>query len=132
MKSSGSGAESLGKALPMGTKFTRRLHCMRKIGNRSWLDIAEYASLAGSVAGSIVAVASQQVVYAAAPLTLAMSLSLVNRQRLQQQSQQQTNAIANMCQEVRSVHDKIQVLPPQERVNDVEGSIRKLEQTIVD
>jgi len=103
---------------------------MSKIGNRSWLNIAEYASLAGSAAGSIAAVASQQVVYAAAPLTLAMSLSLVNRQRLQQQSQQQTDAIADMCQEVRSVHDKIQVLPPQERVNDVEASIRKLEQAI--
>ncbi len=105
---------------------------MRKTGDRSWLDIAEYASLAGSVAGSIAAVASQQVVYAAAPLTLAMSLSLTNRQRLQQQSQQQTDAIADMCLEVRSVHDKIQVLPPKERVNDLEASIRKLEQTIID
>lgn len=105
---------------------------MRKIGNRSWLDIAEYASLAGSAAGTIATIASQQAVYAAAPLTLAMSLSFINRQRLQQQSQQQTDAIANMCQEVRSVHNKIQVLPPQERVNDVEASICKLEQTVVD
>lgn len=105
---------------------------MRKTNERNWLNIAEYVSIASSLAGSVAAVASQQVVYAAAPLTLAMSLNLANRQRLQQQSQQQIEAISDVRLEAKSLHNKVQVLPPTERVNDVEASIRKLEQTIVD
>lgn len=105
---------------------------MRKANERNWLNIAEYVLLASSLAGSVAAVASQQVVYATAPLTLAMSLNLASRQRLQQQSQQQIEAISDVRLEAKSLHNKVQALPLTERVNDVEASIRKLEQTIVD
>lgn len=47
--------------------------------NRQFLDIAEYASVAGSALGTVVAVASGQFGYAAAPLTLDISLNVVNR-----------------------------------------------------
>lgn len=104
---------------------------MRDNSERHWLDLAEYASLAGSVAGSLAAVASHQVVYATTPLTLALSLNLANRQRFQQQLQQQaTNRIADIHQEVRFLHNKVQVLPPTERINDLETTVHKLEQTI--
>ncbi len=106
---------------------------MRKTSDRCWLEMAEYISLASSVAGSVAAAASQQIVYAAAPLTLALSLSLVNRQRFQQQFQQQTTvAIANVRQEVQFLHNKIQVPPPVERFSDIEAeaSTLKLKQAI--
>ena len=70
---------------------------MRKTTDCHWLDMAEYVSLASSVAGSVAAVAFQHMVYVAAPLTVALSLSLANRQRFQQQIQQQTtSAISDM------------------------------------
>lgn len=81
---------------------------MRTTTNRHWLNIAEYVSLAGSVAS----IASQQVVYAAAPVTLALSFSLANRQRLHSLQQQHTSsAIADVRQVVQSLDDKVQALP---------------------
>lgn len=77
---------------------------MRKTTDRHWLDMAEYVSLVGSVAGTVAAVAFQQIIYVTAPLTLALSLSLANRQRFQQQIQQQAvAAIANVSQVVPSL-----------------------------
>jgi len=82
------------------------------VNRRSWLEIAEYFSLAGSVAGSITAIASQQVAFAAAPLTLALSLNAVNRHRYQQQTQHETsNAIAVVRQFVQSLQQQVQALP---------------------
>ena len=75
---------------------------MRKTTDCHWLDMAEYVSLASSVAGSVAAVAFQQMVYVAAPLTVALSLSLANRQRFQQHIQQQTtSAIASGKQQIQ-------------------------------
>ncbi|HBL59237.1 MAG TPA: hypothetical protein DDZ80_12180, partial [Cyanobacteria bacterium UBA8803] len=57
-----------------------------------WLEIAQYISLAGSTLGTVVAAVTQQVVYAAAPLSLTIGLNLVNQQRLNQLHRKQTNA----------------------------------------
>ena len=103
---------------------------MRKTTNRHWLDIAEYLSLAGSVAGSVAAVVSQQVAYAAAPLTVALSLSLANRQRCFEQAQQQTTrAIAHVHHSVESLHHKIPLLPSTEQVGALEASMIRLSAT---
>ena len=92
---------------------------MRKTTDRHWLNMAEYVSNACSVAGSVAAVASGQVVYVAAPLSLALSLSLANRQRFQQQIQQQTTtAIADGKQQIQqqtttaiaNLHQAVQTL----------------------
>ena len=74
---------------------------MRKTTDCHWLDMAEYVSLAGSVAGSVAAIAFQHMVYVAAPLTVALSLSLANRQRFQQQIQQITSAITESKQQIQ-------------------------------
>jgi len=64
-----------------------------------WLEIAEYASLAGSALGIIAAATSSQVICAAAPLTLALSLNLVNRKQSHQQTRQHIiSAIADVHQ----------------------------------
>ncbi len=52
-----------------------------------WLDIAEYASFLGSLIGSISVAISGQALHAVAPLTMALGLSLANRQRLAQKMQ---------------------------------------------
>jgi len=49
---------------------------------RPWTEIAEYASLAGSALGTLVAATTHQMIYSAAPLTLALCLNTFNRNRL--------------------------------------------------
>lgn len=79
---------------------------------RSWLETAEYFSLAGSALGTVAAAIFSQVTYATAPLTLALSLSLVNRTRSQQQTRQHTTAeIAQVHQLVESLSNRVSVLP---------------------
>ena len=56
-----------------------------------WLEISEYVSLYAAALGTLAAAATQQVVYAAAPLTVAIGLNIANRERWKQlqESQQQ-------------------------------------------
>lgn len=76
------------------------------MNRRSWLDIAEYASLACFVAGCIAALSSQQVALAAAPLTLALALNLVNRHRFQQQTRfSSRSTVADVHQVVQSLNE---------------------------
>ncbi|MBE9019038.1 hypothetical protein IQ272_23385 [Chroococcidiopsidales cyanobacterium LEGE 13417] len=103
-----------------------------KSHNKSWLQVAEYASLASSAAGTVIAIASQQVAYAAAPLTLALSLSVVNRQRCQQQTLSHINkSNSELHQVVQSLHQQVQSLPT-ERVNlsSIVQSLEHMEQRI--
>ena len=52
-----------------------------------WLNLAEYASVVFSVFGAFGVAASGQAFYAVAPITLALSLNMANRYRLEQQMQ---------------------------------------------
>lgn len=54
-----------------------------------WLELAEYVATAGSVVGTVVAIAGQNIAYVATPLSLAIVLNLTNRQRLAKQHQQE-------------------------------------------
>ncbi|MDY6807200.1 MAG: hypothetical protein SXA11_25770 [Cyanobacteriota bacterium] len=51
------------------------------IHQRHWLELVEYASLAGSAVGSLAVAISGQAFYAVVPLTLALSLNVANRNR---------------------------------------------------
>lgn len=103
---------------------------MRKTTDCHWLDMAEYVSLASSVAGSVAAVALQQMVYVAAPLTVALSLSLANRQRFQQQIQQQTaSAIADGKQQIQQ--QTTSAISDMHRVAEILGSELLAELTLL-
>jgi len=79
---------------------------------QDWLELAEYASIAGSAIGTIAAGLSGQFLYAAAPLTAALSLNLANRQRFEQQMQQKANsAIAEVQAAAEGRSQQIQILP---------------------
>ncbi len=72
---------------------------MRNNGN--WLQIIEYLSLAGSVAGSLAAVLSEQIVYAVAPLSLSLALNLTNRRSFEQKNLQiSTSALQQINQQI--------------------------------
>ena len=53
----------------------------RKPSNSSWLDSLEGVSLIGAVLGTVAGLAFQQLIYASAPLALALIMNFVNRQR---------------------------------------------------
>ncbi|MGC9503085.1 pentapeptide repeat-containing protein [Baaleninema sp.] len=77
-----------------------------------WLDTVEGLSLVGAVLGTGAGFVFQQVMYASAPVTLALVMNFVNRQRHHQQMQQQTiDRIANARLEVeRQVELQVQDL----------------------
>src|SRR4028118_560456 len=90
------------------------------VNKRSWTEIAEYASLAGSALGTVVAAVSNQVLYAATPLTFALALNLINRQRFQQETQHVTRrSIAQAYEAYQSLNKQVQALPAQ--VGDIRG-----------
>ena len=113
---------------------------MRSSQNQpEWLELAEYASIAGSAIGTIAAGLSGHIVYAAAPLTAALSLNFVNRQRFEQKMQQKSNsAIAGVELAVKSLQQQVQTLPgePTElytAVSDLQQKLSSLEShTIAD
>lgn len=69
--------------------------------SHSWLQIAEYVFIAGSVVGSVVAVVSGQVIYALVPVCVSLLLNAINRRRFEQQTRRRTKvAISRMHQQL--------------------------------
>lgn len=109
-----------------------------KEGN--WLKLAEYASVASSALGTLAAVFSGQIIYAAAPLTVALSLNLVNRQRFEEQMRESNkSAIADVHTVVESIHRQVHGLPENpddsqdldEILSDLQQKLHVLEHSIL-
>jgi predicted nucleic acid-binding Zn-ribbon protein len=99
---------------------------MRSNGLRL-LKVAEYTSLAASVAGVVISTASKQVVYAAAPLSLSMFLNLLNRQRFEQQTQQNlTTTTAQVEQQLSQLNRGFSQLQQEVR-NELDQQIQALD-----
>lgn len=106
-----------------------------QIMKNSWLDIAEYVSLAGSVVGAAVAVTSQQVVYAAAPMSAALLLNVANRRRLEQQAEQNREGVfiqvqQQLSKEVESLRAYMQGLPNREQFVGLQEAIQSERQRL--
>lgn len=103
---------------------------MRSSQNQpEWLELAEYASIAGSAIGTIVAGLSGQIIYAAAPLTAALSLNFVNRQRFEQKMQQKANsAIAEVQAVAEARSQQVQKLPGE--LAELDTSVSDLKQKL--
>lgn len=83
---------------------------------KNWLSVLEYLLLVGSGVGSLATVASQQILYTTAPMSVLLLLNLVNRNRFDQQLEdQQANAVAQLDQKVSgdltALRQQIQALP---------------------
>ncbi|CBN57897.1 MULTISPECIES: hypothetical protein [Kamptonema] len=99
------------------------------LSQRNWLEVAEYASVAGSAIGTLTAVLSGQFIYAAAPLTLALSLNLANRQRFEEQVRENANsAIADIHTVVESIHRQVHAIP--ENSQDIDAILSDLQQKL--
>ncbi|HLO49879.1 MAG TPA: hypothetical protein VK211_15790 [Kamptonema sp.] len=91
-------------------KLTPSLPKVRQTANkRHWLELAEYASLGASALGSLAVALSGQAFYGVAPLTLALSLSVANRYRFEQQK----------------------VVSPDPEITEVRQALEKMEKTAV-
>jgi hypothetical protein len=69
---------------------------------KNWRELAEYAFLGFSALGTIAAAATQQTLYAATPLTITLSLNLLNRQELTRRTRQIGNNVTRLEQQVSS------------------------------
>ncbi|MBC7972847.1 MAG: tetratricopeptide repeat protein [Verrucomicrobia bacterium] len=83
---------------------------------RNWLNLSEYALLVGAGIGSLASVASQQILFTAAPVSALLLVNLVNRRRLEEATLTHTEvSVAQLDQKLSedlgSLRQQIQVLP---------------------
>ncbi|OKH38801.1 hypothetical protein NIES2119_09445 [[Phormidium ambiguum] IAM M-71] len=94
---------------------------MKASNENNSLRVAEKISVGASVAGTLAAVWSQQMIVAAAPLTLALSLNLINRGKFQQKLEDDVTAI------VSEIDNRIQQVD-----KEVAGEMRSLQASVQD
>ena len=100
-----------------------------------WLEITESVALAGSVLGTIAVAGTQQVLYAAVPLTVSVSLNLVNRQRLYQLNQRRSEeAIAQVYDSLQPLNQRFDRLESskQQANSQTEQRITELQESLRD
>jgi tetratricopeptide (TPR) repeat protein len=82
----------------------------------SWLDLTEYALLAGSGVGAIVAIAAQQLAFTATPMSLLLIVNLLNRRRfdreIETRSQQNLTLVEErLSTQIENIDRRVQGLP---------------------
>jgi hypothetical protein len=112
------------------------LNAPRQSRQTNLLRILEYASLVASGIGVVISVASQQIVYTAAPLSFSLLLNLVNRQRIERQTNQYlTLTLTRLDQKVRQIEqsseDQIQSIEStlDRRITQLQSDITVLRQS---
>ncbi|MGL5940732.1 MAG: GUN4 domain-containing protein [Waterburya sp.] len=73
---------------------------------RHWLDLVEYVFIAGSIAGTVATVTTKQGIFAVTPLTIAIGLNVINRQRFNQLSQKQVEHLQQLIQHSQESENK--------------------------
>lgn len=76
---------------------------VQKLKRQHWLELAEYISLLSSAVGSLVVALSGHAFYGVAPLTVALSLSVANRYRVEQEVQLSRQEIAEIHQSMNQL-----------------------------
>lgn len=102
-----------------------------------WLELTEYVATAGTLVGTLMAIAGQHIAYATTPLSLAIVLNLTNRQRLTKQYQQEYHLLEehiNHCRQdilaqlPRSLPgENINLSGIQEQIQDLQAYLNILE-----
>ncbi|HIK28453.1 MAG: hypothetical protein N3E45_00455 [Oscillatoriaceae bacterium SKW80] len=98
---------------------------------RNWLEIVEYISIAGSIVGSIVAVISQQMIYAATPISLSLVLNLLNRKRWENGWQQGgadeiIEIEKQISRNVEALREQILALPNQRDLGGMQAALERM------
>lgn len=98
--------------------------------HRRWLEIVEYLSIAGSIVGSVVAVAYQQILYAATPLSLSLLLNLVNRRRIDAPGANAKIVQINrqVSRDIELLRQELSGLPNQIEISNLQRGLGQLSQ----
>ncbi|GAB4288311.1 MAG: hypothetical protein Fur0025_22380 [Oscillatoriaceae cyanobacterium] len=90
----------------------------------SGLELLEYVSVAGTVAGSIASIATKQLVYAVTPASLALVLGALNRKRVMDA------VMAQADRQMTTVSEQVKLLPNQSQLGKVETNLQKLSASV--
>lgn len=96
---------------------------------RNWLTIAEYVSVAGSVVGSALVLVFREAIYGLAPVSVSLVLNLINRNRLEQLSRQNTTPSVQI-QQLKSAIDSLSLASAQVQ-QDVSNFVPRQELTAI-
>lgn len=92
-----------------------------------WFNWTEYALLVGSGAGTIASVATQQVLLAAAPLSLLAGLGLLSRRQLQEKLDQGQSVMlttnSSLDKRLKDLQNQVEDAPSHEQLNAVRQSV---------
>lgn len=104
---------------------------MNSVKQYNWLQVVEGCSVVSCIVGSILSVVSQQLMYVSVPLTVALSLNLINRSKFQQQIRQYNKTtVSEMHQAINSLDQQVQTLPTQSvDLDPVFKSLLQVQQT---
>lgn len=101
------------------------------------INSIEYASIGLSAIGTVAAVITQQIAYIATPLTLSLSLSLINRQK---ELDRATKRLANLEQQSQTIRDYVNALSSapapinfenlQQNISDNRQKLKRIETVI--
>ena len=97
------------------------------VNKHRWFNWTEYALLVGSGAGTIASVATQQVLLAAAPLSLLAGLGLLSRRQLQEKLDQDQSVMlsvnSSLDKRLRDMQEQVEDLPSHEQLNAIRQSV---------
>jgi len=103
----------------------------KKQGRFDALDALEMTSIVGAGVGIGVAAITQQLVHFALPLTFAMGLGTINRQRFQQRMQTQyVSAVGQLQQSLKLLPDPVNLDPMLQQVVGIDRSQRETAQQV--
>ncbi|MBD0267313.1 MAG: tetratricopeptide repeat protein [Cyanobacteria bacterium Co-bin8] len=95
--------------------------------DRHWLRLAEYSLLAGSGAGTIASVATQNIAFASAPLTAVVALGLLSRNRLEQRLSEADQTLLQqnrlIARKVINLSKQVTALPSPEALTNFQRSV---------
>lgn len=95
------------------------------LGNYHPLDFAEYGAIALSAAGAIAASFLKEILFAATPVTVALALNVINRNRVELETRLQQAAT------IAELHDMVEYLQASvEDTTATKGSIAELQATV--
>jgi hypothetical protein len=105
--------------------YPYRLKCQNIVNIKKNINSTEYASIGLSAIGTVAAIVTQQIAYIATPLTLSLTLSLINRQK---ELGRATKRLVDLEQQFQTVRDSLNSLSSAPTAIDFQN----LQQSIID
>ena len=97
------------------------------VKKRRWLNFTEFLLLLGSGAGAMASVATQQIFYTTAPLSLLVAVGLLNRKQFEQQAEKNATALEDLDQRMfhnaSQLQEQVNALPSPESLTNFQRSV---------